>query len=345
MNINNLLVGTLCACIPFSKLRKKIRRRYLNKFPQSAVSKHKIYGKIYTPIYNLSSPVSEKMPEIYNKEGQRMESFFLRDLHFAHNPNIDSQYFIFDRYNLGLKTHFYSHNSMLETCGNPDRKYGFLIESEAICPQDYKIFEKHRHLAENFEAIFTYSADILNKLPNAHFAAFCAVPWSTIPLQLQTNATMDKTKNISFLSSHKVVCDLHRFRLSLAQECKQNHLADTYGTFDGGNLVNIDVTLHDYRFSIAIENDVKPYFFTERLTSCFLTQTVPVYLGATEIDKFFNPDGIIKISPKDYDNIEAILKQCTKEEYEQRLPAILDNYQRVQSYHNIWDKIYEEHLR
>lgn len=72
---------------------------------------------------------------------------------------------------------------------------------------------------------------------------------------------------------------------------------------------------------------------------------MPVYLWTTEIDKFFNPDGIIKITTKDYDNIEEILKQCTKEEYERRLPAILDNYQRVQSYRNIWDKLYEEHLR
>ena len=33
---------------------------------------------------------------------------------------------------------------MLETMGNPDKKYGFLLESKTIVPEDYKIFDKNK---------------------------------------------------------------------------------------------------------------------------------------------------------------------------------------------------------
>ena len=119
-------------------------------------------------------------------------------------------------------------------------------------------------------------------------------------------------------------------------------MADTYGTFDGGELVPIQDTLKDYMYSFCIENEITPYFFTERIIAAFANQTIPIYLGATEIDKFFNPDGIIKITTKS--DIEKVLKQCTKEEYERRLPAILDNYKRCLEYQNPWDYLYKKYL-
>ena len=42
---------------------------------------------------------------------------------------------------------------------------------------------------------------------------------------------------------------------------------------------------------------------------------------------------------------EEINKQITKEEYEARIPAIIDNYNRVQKYKNVWDKLYEDYLK
>ena len=73
--------------------------------------------------------------------------------------------------------------------------------------------------------------------------------------------------------------------------------------------------------------------------------TVPIYLGATKIDKFFNPDGIIQISLNDLDNIDKILLQCNEEDYMNRLSAVKDNYNRVQNYLNIEDYIYTNYLK
>ena len=140
------------------------------------------------------------------------------------------------------------------------------------------------------------------------------------------------------------MCELHDFRFNLAMKCKKEGLADTFGTFDGGSPVKMGKTLQDYRYTIAIENDIKPYWFTERITSAFAAMTIPVYCGASKIDNFFNTDGIIIIKPSDFDNIDKVLAQCTEKEYEQRLPAILDNYERVKQYKNPADTWYEKYL-
>ncbi len=126
-------------------------------------------------------------------------------------------------------------------------------------------------------------------------------------------------------------------------KCKRENLADTFGTFDGGSMVPLSDTLRNYRFTICIENDIQPYFYTERITTAFLCKTVPIYLGATEIDKIFNPDGIIKLNTKD--DIYKVLKQCTKEEYERRLPAIEENFQIAKKHCNFMDFIYVNYLK
>lgn len=348
MKIKKALITLLCLFIPSKKLRKKIRDKFYGRDIIKTLN-HDYAGKIYLPLYNLDYPISSEEPEIYNKDGEKLKTFFIRDLHCAQKPNaITSKYFVTDRFNFGLKTHFYTHQAMLETMGNPEKKYGFLLESKTIVPEDYKIFDKNKGLNKDFDLIFTSDAEIINKYDNARLFMNYAAPWYGTEKgggTLNPNAYENKPKKVSICSSNKVLCDLNIKRIEVAKYLKNNNLADTFGNFDGGKLVKIAETLTDYKFSIILENSIEPYFFTQKLTDCFASMTIPIYLGATEIDKFFNPDGIIQISSKDLDNIENILKQCTKEEYEARIPAIIDNYNRVQKYKNVWDKLYEDYLK
>lgn len=309
---------------------------------------HQQYGRVYTPLYNLADPISAQGPAVFNAAGQAMQTFFLRDFHMAHVPYYHSNHFMWDRYNFGLETHFYTHGAMLETMGQPKQRYGLLIESQAIVPEDYRLFEKHPGLNREFDAIFTYSEKILETCDNAKFFPACAEVWYGKPPYggtLSGEAYLHKHKNISLVSSNKVSCNLHQLRLGWAHQFKHSPWVDTYGTFDGGPfLTPYARSLTDYRYSFAVENAISPYYFTERLTSCFASMTIPIYVGATSIHQFFNPDGIIQVHPKDYDHIEAIIQQCDEKDYEARLPAILDNYQRVQPYLNIWDYLFENHL-
>lgn len=348
MKIKKALITLLCLFVPSKNLRKKIRDKFYGRNIIKTLN-HDYAGKIYLPLYNLDYPISSTEPDIYNKYGEKLRTFFIRDIHIAHSPeDICSRYFVTDRFNFGLKTHFYTHQAMLETMGNPDKKYGFLFESMTIVPEDYKIFDKHKGLNKDFDLIFTSDAKILNKYNNARLFLIFASPWYCTQTGggiLNPKAYENKFKNISICSSNKTLCDLNKKRIEISKYLKKNNLADTFGTFDGGNFIKIADTLTHYRYSIIIENSIEPYFFTQKLTDCFASMTIPIYLGATEIDKFFNTDGIIQISLKDLDNIENILKQCTIEEYEARIPAMIDNYNRVQKYFNVWDKLYEDYLK
>lgn len=307
------------------------------------------YGNFYPPIYNLAVPLDKNQPELYNKEGQAMKLFFLRDYHSSHDPYFfRSKYFLMDRYNFGLETHFYTHQTMLQQMGKPSKKYGILYETPQICPRDYNIFEKHKGLEKDFDAVFSYSSKILNSLPNAKFMPFQARPWYGSQAwggQVDPERYKKKTKGISFLSSAKVMCPLHKVRLDLANKCKADKLAHTFGTFDGGKPAALADVLDDYRYTIILENDIDDYYFSERLTNCFLSMTVPVYCGAKKISDFFNQDGIISLPLEKIDDIESVLSVCSAQDYQARIPAILDNFNRVQKYVNLFDWMFTEYLQ
>lgn len=288
--------------------------------------------------------IDSTMPKIYNEEGRLLETYFIRNRHSQHAPyGHEGKYFFWDRYNYGLDTHFYGSEAMLHTLGTPRIKYGMLTESKVIVPQEYELFHKHKGLEKDFKYIFTYDDKTLNELENARFYPIAAGIWNT---EMKENLYRQKENDISILSSDKVMCPLHQFRLELARRCKRENLAHTFGKFDGGSYVrSVDECLDTFRFSIVIENDISDYYFSERLTSCFAAQTIPVYLGARKIADFFNTDGILFLQDTDLDHAVKVLAQCTEEAYEERLSAVMDNYERVQEYINMQDYLYEHYLQ
>lgn len=272
-----------------------------------------------------------------------METYFIKNRHSRHAPfGHEGKYFFWDRYNYGLDTHFYGPEAMTGTLGKPAVKYGMLTESRTIVPKDYEVFHRNRGLEKDFRYIFTYDDRILNEIENARFYPVAAGIWNS---EMREGRYREKDRDLSILSSDKVMCELHRFRLELARLCKREGLADTFGRFDGGGYVEkVDETLNRYRFSMIIENDVSDYYFSERLTSCFAAQTVPVYLGARRIGDFFNTDGMILLGSADLEEAESLIAECTRERYEAMLPAVLDNYERVKEYVNMQDYLYEHYL-
>lgn len=350
--MKNFIINLICTFVPIKIWRKRLRALLKNEtFVQP---KAPIYKNIYTPYYNKYSPLDGTEPEIYNKDGQRVRVCFLRDQQNAHMPPQTSNYLLWDKFNFELPIHFYSHKAMLETMGSPQKRYGLLIETQGIVPDDYKIFETHKGLNKDFDLIFTYDEDILNKYLNARFVPFCAgvkLDFSKLTTDLNISKKLisddcykNKTKNVSILSSDKEFCDLHKVRIETAKKMKRLALADTFGTFDGGKYIRAIDTLKDYRYSIAFENIVSPYCFTEKLTNCFATQTIPIYIGATKINEFFNTDGIIQIPLNKIDDIEKIIKKCNVEDYNDKLEAIKDNYNRVKEYFNMEDYMYKNYL-
>lgn len=347
----NTFIRLICGFIPGRERRKSFRSKFMRfkkGMTNSPAFENKVHGKIYYPYYSRSAKQEPDEYIIYNKDGQKMRTFFLRDDNMSNCPALyQSKYFIFDRFNYGLDVHFYSHMAMLEQMGNPSKRYGMYIEPESLVPEDYRIFDYNKGLEKDFDLIFTHTERFLEKFDNARFFSVCAKLWYVLEDeygQLPKDWLDLKNKNISIVSSDKILCDLHKFRLELARKCKRENLADTFGTFDGGDFVSIDKSLTNYRYSIAIENEIEGYWFTEKILNCFANMVIPIYLGASHIDEFFNPDGIIKITVNDMDNIDKILKNCTEEEYLGRIEAVKENYYRALKFRNSNDWLYETYL-
>lgn len=349
------LIKLISCFIPFKKYRKAFRNKYLEKMNTNPANKNgklyivnPYYGKIFMPYYPDLKFTDDK-PDIYNKAGKKMDIFFIRDKIGAHCPYLDaSKYFLWDRFNIGLDTHFYTHGTILEKMGKPTHRYAYFVESESIIPKEYEIFKTHAGIEKDFDAIFTYSEELLNTLDNAKFFPSCASVWYgkefyngiQDPTALDENLYKNKSKNISMICSAKCYTPMHKIRHKIANDSMQTGKVDMYGGFKDGKMFPYkSVTLKDYRYQIVVENDITPYYFTEKLLDCLVSQTIPIYIGATKISEFFNADGMIIINNNS--DINKIIKQCTKEEYESRADAIKENYYKALKYINTNDLLYE----
>lgn len=141
--------------------------------------------------------------------------------------------------------------------------------------------------------------------------------------QLESLPPMEKTRNISMITSALRMMPGHNRRMNFVEALKQRFgdKIDLYGR----GIKPIDTkyeALKDYRFAICIENSSIPHYWTEKFADPILSYTVPIYFGCTNINDYFDPRCYISI---DINDTEAALAQ---------LQQILDNAEAV----------YQEHL-
>lgn len=213
----------------------------------------------------------------------------------------------------------FAHNSS-------QRKFAWLLESRAIIPQVYEwVLSNLDECLGTFESIFTWDQELLK----------ISDKFKWVPAQgfwIKDPKVYDKSKLVSFISSTKMYCPGHLIRLKHVEELRG--CVDLYGR--GFNEVeNKEDAMCDYMFSVAIENDVRETYFTEKILDCFATGTIPVYLGAPDIGKHFNSDGIIPLD--DFFSISADV-------YYSRMDAIQDNLERAKKMEILEDFIYENYL-
>ena len=322
-------------------LKRQVKHFIKNWIPYGLIDKH-------TESVQTIIDTTGIAPVVYNETGEPMQFFYLQDNVSTHNPysfgapGMVSKYIIWDRYNSGLPIHFYSHDEVFRSKKNVVKKFGIFLESESIVPGYYEQLLEEKSIAKEYIGIFTHSERVLNQYENAYFAPGGSVWYGTLVCggKLREDAYELKNKNVSLVSSNKTMCKLHQYRKDLAMYYKTNGLVDTFGTFDGGKNIQIADSLTDYRYSIVIENMITSYFFTEKLMNCFASMTVPIYIGASKVGEFFNEDGIIRINPIDFGELDHIINKCGVEDYKERQAAIIDNYHRVLSYQCYEDYLY-----
>ena len=290
-------------------------------------------------------------PHIFNEWKEEMNVFYLKD---SGNPPYSlslgryPRRIMWDRFNRGLANHFYVHENMLGETYDCEKKYGILRESEEIIPYVYEGVIKRRDLMKEYSCIFTSSEMILSEFANARFAPANSVWYGTEPCGgvMSDRNYENKSRNISIIASNKSMCKLHKVRAQLAKYYMYSDKVDTYGRAVGRYIAKKADALEKYRYSIVIENSITPYYFTEKILDCFAAMTVPIYLGATRIEEFFNSKGIITIDEgllDDFSKIDTIIECCCERDYEERIDAIRDNFKRVQEYLCFEDYIYEHY--
>jgi len=78
-----------------------------------------------------------------------------------------------------------------------------------------------------------------------------------------------------------------------------------------------------YKYSLAIENSSSPDYWTEKIADCFLSWSVPIYYGCTNLEEYFPSRSFIRIdinSPGEaFESVKSIIK---RDNWEKRLPAL-----------------------
>lgn len=224
----------------------------------------------------------------------------------------------------GGEATFYIDNTINE--GISDNRFGpkylWLLESKFIKPGLVESIIQNRQLVENtYDTIFTHDQSLLS----------LGSKFKWVPAQgfwIKEPKIYEKSKMISMIASNKRMCKGHTTRLEWVERLRDQ--VDLYGR--GFNeILHKEEGLCDYMFSVAIENGQYETYFTEKLLDCFATGTIPVYLGAPDIGKYFNKDGIIDLTDEFY---------ISDELYHSKMEAIKDNLEIAKKMEVLEDFIY-----
>lgn len=211
-------------------------------------------------------------------------------------------------------------------------------------PNEY--FELHDFALKNkhiFNLILTWDDMLLNQCDNAVLMPF-GHTWFK-PEQYNKNHIK------KFQTSHLCGKLLKTYGHSLRHELlnRQNEIKNPIKFFDVyGDRYNIEEArkgkeevFGDSMFGVAIENTSHRGYFTEKILDCFLLKTIPIYWGCSNIEDFFNSEGIIKVN--NVDDMIYIINNIDESYYNSRQEVIKQNWQIAQKFvnyeQNIADKI------
>jgi hypothetical protein len=88
--------------------------------------------------------------------------------------------------------------------------------------------------------------------------------------------------------------------------------------------------LYPYKYSIVIENSIYPHYWTEKIADCFLSWTMPIYYGASNIFDYFPEKSLIWINPKKpKDALQTIKNAIDEKLWNKNIDAIAEARQLV----------------
>lgn len=157
--------------------------------------------------------------------------------------------------------------------------------------------------------------------------------------QIQAESPLEKARDISMVFSPKAMRHtLHHQRTNFMQWLvKHMPELDTFGRHTTRPLDDKAECLRPYRYHVAIENHVGVHHWTEKLADPFLGLTLPFYYGCPNAAAYFPPDSYIAIDIRDPAGaLDTIRAAIANNEYEKRLPALVEARRRVMFEYNLF---------
>ena len=157
----------------------------------------------------------------------------------------------------------------------------------------------------------------------------------------QPSDPQEKTHLISVITSNKAFTRGHLDRIKFVEKLKA-HFGDQIDVFGRGFRSFDDKwdVLRPYKYHIAIENSSEPYYWTEKISDCYLTGTFPIYHGCTNLADYYSKEAFVTIDVRKPDQAIQIIEQVIKEQRYEQSVAILDEMkQRVLGEYNMFEYV------
>lgn len=152
-----------------------------------------------------------------------------------------------------------------------------------------------------------------------------ALPWHVNKSYDELNLLarpVDKPKDISWVTSSLTGRRGHQQRMKFLHALQGQMNFDLFGRgfepiedkFEG---------IYPYKYTLAVENHSGHFYWTEKISDCFLSWSMPIYYGCTNIEAYFPKESYIKIDiSKPEEAADIIRKAVTDRLWEKNLDAI-----------------------
>lgn len=134
--------------------------------------------------------------------------------------------------------------------------------------------------------------------------------------QLKYGDKPQKTKELSIVSSNLVRKPGHIERFAFVNKLI-GHFKDKIDVYGRGfnQIEDKFDALGSYKYSVAIENSSIKDYWTEKLSDCYLSETVPIYYGCPNIEDFFDSKSLVVIDLQDYKKTILKIEQLIEEDF------------------------------
>lgn len=159
--------------------------------------------------------------------------------------------------------------------------------------------------------------------------------------QFKTMGLPEKKKLISVVTSNKAFTQGHQDRIDFVEKLKA-YYGDKLDVFGRGYNDFDDKwdVLAPYKYHIAIENSASKYYWTEKLSDCYLAGCYPIYHGCTNVNDYFPEKAYCKIDIHDFEgSVRAIDALIASDTYEKSTDALLESKELVLEDYNMFNYI------